>query len=299
MSDSDESPRLPVDEDVLRRAIVAQIERFGFLIETFIDREMRRQVTGMVDRERSGQIVQSKNEKETKKENESSESSDSESDDGVVFTDSAPKKKQKSSRKRSASGSDSELLEVGQKKRRAAPAAKKGAPKKKRTPAEGGAKRKVCHSLHPLLLTAYSVCCALTDDLAAIVGKQYMRRSEVVKAMWAYFRTNNLMDPKDKRYVLADEPLMKLFKKRRFLAFGMMKDLVPHIIEAKFLNDTDRAALEKYEAEEDARRAQEEAKHSDEHKNGHNGAGSSKQEENSGEEEKSDNDAEDVETDSD
>ncbi|KHN72118.1 Upstream activation factor subunit UAF30 [Toxocara canis] len=297
MSDSDESPRLPVDEDVLRRAIVAQIERFGMdkltsrLIRENLKKEFDADFTpfkAQIDKI-AMEIMQSKNEKETKKENESSESSDSESDDGVVFTDSAPKKKQKSSRKRSASGSDSELLEVGQKKRRAAPAAKKGAPKKKRTPAEGGAKRK----------TAYSVCCALTDDLAAIVGKQYMRRSEVVKAMWAYFRTNNLMDPKDKRYVLADEPLMKLFKKRRFLAFGMMKDLVPHIIEAKFLNDTDRAALEKYEAEEDARRAQEEAKHSDEHKNGHNGAGSSKQEENSGEEEKSDNDAEDVETDSD
>lgn len=58
----------------------------------------------------------------------------------------------------------------------------------------------------------------------------------------------------DKRYVLPDEPLMKVFKKRRFLAFGIMKDLVAHIIEPKFLDEEERAALEKYEAEEEARR---------------------------------------------
>lgn len=56
----------------------------------------------------------------------------------------------------------------------------------------------------------------------------------------------------DKRYVLPDEPLMKIFK-RRFLAFGLMKDLAPHIIEPKFLDEEERAALEKFEAEEEAR----------------------------------------------
>lgn len=56
----------------------------------------------------------------------------------------------------------------------------------------------------------------------------------------------------DKRYVLPDKPLMKIFK-RRFLAFGLMKDLAPHIIEPKFLDEEERAALEKFEAEEEAR----------------------------------------------
>ncbi|VDO43205.1 unnamed protein product [Onchocerca flexuosa] len=79
-----------------------------------------------------------------------------------------------------------------------------------------------------------------------------MRRCDVIKAMWAYFRSNNLLDPKDKRYVLPDELLMKIFK-RRFLAFGLMKDLASHIIEPKFLDEEERAALEKFEAEEEAR----------------------------------------------
>lgn len=59
----------------------------------------------------------------------------------------------------------------------------------------------------------------------------------------------------DKRYVLSDGPLLKLFKKKRFLAFGVMKVLVGHIIEPKFLSEEERAALEKYGEEEDARRA--------------------------------------------
>lgn len=58
----------------------------------------------------------------------------------------------------------------------------------------------------------------------------------------------------DKRYVLSDEVLMKIFKKRRFLAFGIMKDLANHIVEPKFLNEEERAALELYEKEEEARR---------------------------------------------
>uniref|UniRef100_A0A914ZV90 DM2 domain-containing protein n=2 Tax=Parascaris TaxID=6254 RepID=A0A914ZV90_PARUN len=298
---SESGDKLPVAEDVLRKAIAAQIEEIGMdkLTNRLIRENLMKEfnVDFFPFRTRINvitmEVAQSRNEKEAAKE-ESSESSDSDSDNGVVFTDSAPKKKQKGCRKRTASGSDSDLLEVGQKKRRAASAPKKNAPKKKRAPREGGTKRK----------TAYSVCCALTDDLAAIVGKQYMRRSEVVKAMWAYFRSNNLMDPKDKRYVLADEPLMKLFKKRRFLAFGMMKDLVPHIIEAKFLNDYDRAALEKYEAEEEAKRAEnegEEVKNNDDESNGQSAEGSSRNDENSGDDksESADNEQQEEELESD
>ncbi|VDK55289.1 unnamed protein product [Anisakis simplex] len=277
MSNSSEVPRLPVTEDVLRKSIIEQINQFGLdkLTSRLIRENLRKEYNADFSPFKSQidtiamEVVEKRNAETAKKAaaKESSDSDDSDSDDGVVFTDSTtPKKKQKSSRKRAASGSDSDLLEVGQKKRRAAAAnVKKQAPKKKKKPAEGGVKRK----------TAYSVCCALTEDLSSIVGKKYMRRSDVVKSMWAYFRSNNLMDPKDKRYVLADEPLLKLFKKRRFLAFGMMKDLVPHIIEAKFLNEADRAALEKYEAEEDARRAREENAKNNEKLNGISDQGSS------------------------
>lgn len=38
-----------------------------------------------------------------------------------------------------------------------------------------------------------------------------MPRHIVVKEMWAYFRKNNLMDPKDRRKVLLNESLQKIF----------------------------------------------------------------------------------------
>lgn len=51
----------------------------------------------------------------------------------------------------------------------------------------------------------------VSDELAAIVGKGPMPRSEVVKNLWVYIKKNNLQDPKDKRTILNDENLKKVF----------------------------------------------------------------------------------------
>ena len=51
----------------------------------------------------------------------------------------------------------------------------------------------------------------LTADLEAIVGKGPMPRSEVVKNLWVYIKKNDLQDPKDKRTILNDEKLKKIF----------------------------------------------------------------------------------------
>jgi len=53
----------------------------------------------------------------------------------------------------------------------------------------------------------------LSPELASLVGKRYMRRSEVVKEIWNYLRANNLQDPKSKQYYFLDEPLKKVFNK--------------------------------------------------------------------------------------
>ncbi|MFH4977823.1 hypothetical protein AB6A40_004532 [Gnathostoma spinigerum] len=277
MSDSDDVPDLPVEELQVRGAIAEQIRKFGLdkLTNRVIRQNLKEEfgvdfsdykpiidkITMEIAQQKTNQSVTSSKTVNQKVEQKQSQptSSDSDSDGGVVFTDAAPKKKPKNVRKRTESGSDSSLLEVSQKRRRAAPTPKKGNQAKKKTAKEGGPKRK----------TAYSVYCALTEDLASVVGKPYMRRSDVVKAMWAYFRANNLLDPKDRRYVVADDPLFKIFKKKRFLAFGIMGSLGRHIIEGKFLNDEDRAALEKYAIEEDARRAATEEEKADD--SGENG----------------------------
>jgi chromatin remodeling complex protein RSC6 len=51
----------------------------------------------------------------------------------------------------------------------------------------------------------------LSDDLAAVVGKGPMPRSEVVKGLWAYIKKNNLQDAKNKRNINADAALKKVF----------------------------------------------------------------------------------------
>jgi chromatin remodeling complex protein RSC6 len=51
----------------------------------------------------------------------------------------------------------------------------------------------------------------VSADLAAVVGKGPMPRSEVVKALWVYIKKNNLQDPKNKRNINADANLKKVF----------------------------------------------------------------------------------------
>ena len=47
----------------------------------------------------------------------------------------------------------------------------------------------------------------ISADLAVVVGKGPMPRSEVVKELWKYIKGKNLQDPKNKRNIIADEAL--------------------------------------------------------------------------------------------
>lgn len=51
----------------------------------------------------------------------------------------------------------------------------------------------------------------ISPELAEIVGKGPMPRSEVVKKLWVYIKANNLQDSKDKRIINTDEKLKKVF----------------------------------------------------------------------------------------
>lgn len=51
----------------------------------------------------------------------------------------------------------------------------------------------------------------VSPELAEVVGKGPMPRSEVVKKLWVYIKTNNLQDQANKRNVNADEALKKVF----------------------------------------------------------------------------------------
>jgi len=51
----------------------------------------------------------------------------------------------------------------------------------------------------------------VSEDLAKVVGAGPMPRSEVVKKLWVYIKSKNLQDPNNKRNIVADENLKKVF----------------------------------------------------------------------------------------
>ncbi|HUD04077.1 MAG TPA: SWIB/MDM2 domain-containing protein [Candidatus Paceibacterota bacterium] len=63
----------------------------------------------------------------------------------------------------------------------------------------------------PKANSAFMKPLTVSADLAAVVGKGPMPRSEVVKALWVYIKKNNLQDSKNKRNINADENLKKVF----------------------------------------------------------------------------------------
>jgi upstream activation factor subunit UAF30 len=69
----------------------------------------------------------------------------------------------------------------------------------------------------------------VSPELAAVVGKGPMPRSEVVKALWVYIKKNNLQDEKNKRNINADENLKKVFGKDMVNMFEMTKLVSKHL----------------------------------------------------------------------
>lgn len=51
----------------------------------------------------------------------------------------------------------------------------------------------------------------LSAELQDVVGEGPMPRTEVTKALWVYIKENNLQDENDKRKIVADEKLRKIF----------------------------------------------------------------------------------------
>ena len=69
-----------------------------------------------------------------------------------------------------------------------------------------------------------------SSDLAAITGSNPLPRSEVVSKIWDHIRRNNLQNPENKREILADDKLKKVFGgKDRVSMFEMNKLLSNHL----------------------------------------------------------------------
>jgi len=66
----------------------------------------------------------------------------------------------------------------------------------------------------------------VSEELAAVVGKGPLPRSEVVKKLWIYIKKNNLQDKKNRRNINADENLKKVFKGKSVVNMFEMTKLV-------------------------------------------------------------------------
>ena len=70
----------------------------------------------------------------------------------------------------------------------------------------------------------------ISAELAAVVGKGPMPRSEVVKKLWVYIKGKKLQDEKNKRNINADEALKKVFGgKATVNMFEMTKLVSKHL----------------------------------------------------------------------
>ncbi len=68
-----------------------------------------------------------------------------------------------------------------------------------------------------------------SEDLAVIVGSSPLPRGEVVSKVWEYIKKNGLQNPANKREIMADEALKKVFGKDKATMFEMNKFFSQHL----------------------------------------------------------------------
>ena len=86
-------------------------------------------------------------------------------------------------------------------------------------------KAKATRKANPAFMKALTPSASLAD----IVGVKPLPRTEVVSKIWVYIKKNNLQNPKNKRNILADEKLMKVFGKKEVTMFELAGIIGKHL----------------------------------------------------------------------
>ena len=68
-----------------------------------------------------------------------------------------------------------------------------------------------------------------STELAAVIGATPVARTEAVKLVWDYIKSNNLQNPNNKRNILADAKLSKVFGKDEVTMFELTGILGKHL----------------------------------------------------------------------
>ena len=72
----------------------------------------------------------------------------------------------------------------------------------------------------------------LSPELAELLGQESLARTQVTKEIWAYIKSNNLQDPNNKRLIVPDKALAKVFGSSEPIdMFKMTSVLSKHIIK--------------------------------------------------------------------
>lgn len=66
----------------------------------------------------------------------------------------------------------------------------------------------------------------ISSELAMVIGKGPMPRTEVVKALWKYIKKHGLQDSKNRRNIKADANLKAVFKGKGVVSMFEMTKLV-------------------------------------------------------------------------
>ena len=112
--------------------------------------------------------------------------------------------------------------------KKAAPkATKKAAPKatKKAAPKAKAPKAKTARKPNAAFMKALTP----SAILAEIVGNKPLPRTQVVSKIWEYIKKHNLQNPKNKRNILADDKLAKLFGKKEVTMFELAGIVGKHL----------------------------------------------------------------------
>jgi chromatin remodeling complex protein RSC6 len=66
----------------------------------------------------------------------------------------------------------------------------------------------------------------ISEDLAVVVGKGPMPRTEVTKKIWAYIKKNKNQDPGNLRNIIPDDNLAKVFGTKKPVNMFQMTKLI-------------------------------------------------------------------------
>ena len=111
--------------------------------------------------------------------------------------------------------------------KKAAPkATKKAAPKAAKTTKKAAApKVKTARKPNAAFMKALTPSAVLAE----IVGNKPLPRTQVVSKIWDYIKKHNLQNPKNKRNIIADDKLAKLFGKKEVTMFELAGIVGKHL----------------------------------------------------------------------